>query len=452
MSLSEYIFRAYDIRGKYGKDFTEQGMEKIGKAIGSFMKQKSLKSCVIGRDVRKSSEPLSNALKQGLIETGVEVSDAGETPIGVAVFTAKKGRKDVCAYVTASHLPPEWNGLKLFHEDGLAFSEEQIQEIGRKTINKNFVKTEKGVDKGKIDLIDDYIKFNKKNFDCDGVKCVIDCGGGSTHKIVPKVFDSMGMETHTLFCEKDVNFSKRPSKPTEKSLTKLKEKVIEENADFGAGFDGDGDRVLILNEKGGTVSADELAIIIGRKMLENKKGKIIATVESSQLTEDVLRKKGAEIIRVPVGHTHMTKEGKNHNAILGYEPSNHMVQPQISLFDDATLTVMKLAEVLKKEEKTLSELASNIPSYDKEKTFLKCPDKVKFEVLEELKEEIEGKYGKVDLMDGIRVDFDKSWVLTRCSNTSPEIRIAAEAKTETKAKKLLEEFKEKTSKKIEEKT
>lgn len=438
--LSPVIFRAYDIRGKYGEDIDSDGMLAIGKAIGTYMKEKNLKNALVSRDTRPSGIDLQAALIEGLVYTGIEVSKCPETSFGVSVFTAKKEDMDGCFYITASHLPPEYNGVKPFYGSGLSFSSGSIEHIGRIATRGSFVKGEEKEVK-EINAKKEYLKFMEKNFDCSGMKAAIDCGGASTCLIAPELFKTMKIKTENIFCEPDPTLSVRDLRPSTETLGTLIDTVKEGEFDFGVGFDGDGDRAVLVDEKGGVLLPDHVGVIIGKELLkEETDGVIVANVECSMLPDRVLAPLGAKIVRVPVGHTHIMEAGYEHKAIFAYEASGHMAMPRVSLSDDAMLSVLKLAEIIKKSDKTLSEMVSELPALYRTRVMFRTTEKDKFNIVEEVKKKLLCKYGQITAIDGVRVDKEHGWALIRASNTSPVVRLTVEADSMEELGNIRQEF------------
>ena len=435
-----HIFRAYDIRGKYPEELSEEVMEAIGKSLGTMMTERGLKSVVIGRDTRWTSPPMALALKKGLLQTAVEVYDCGEASFGSAVYCAQHYGKDLCAYITPSHLPADHNGLKVFYGTGLSFMGEDVAELGKRSEEQDWL-LGTGEDKGALDAKTPYLELVKKHFDCSGIKCVLDCGGAATVTSHPEAFRLVGMEVVELFCEKDPQLTVRNPKPEKATIGELMKTVVETASDFGVAFDADGDRAVLVDETGNVLSADQCAAIVGKRLLEKEKGTIVATVECSMVAEDFLGAMGAEIIRVPVGHTYIMEAGKKYNAHLGYEDSAHMVMPRIALFDDPTFVVMSIAQAMATEGKKLSELVGEVPFYPRKRVAIECADDKKFDVIKQLQEKYSKEYENVNTMDGVRIDFGDAWVLIRASNTEALVKLTVEAKTEERVDELAEKFK-----------
>jgi phosphomannomutase/phosphoglucomutase len=439
MKIDKTIFRAYDIRGVYGQNLTEEVMDKIGRALGTYMHKNNLGSkVVLGRDVRISSKPLSKAFISGVISAGIDVLDTGTTSFGVTLFTGWKTENSVTAYITASHNPPEWNGIKFYDGGCVGFFEHQNKEIGEIAVKGNFIEGDGSVEKAGMKK--EYVNYLKNCFSLERhLKVVVDCGNGSTSFVAPDMFESLGMEVVRLFCEPDPEFSGRGPDVEEENLKQLIEEVQDERADFGVAFDGDGDRLRMVDEKGRIIGADRLAVLIAKNMV--KPGEtVICNVENSMVFERELGPIGARIIRIPVGHTFMMQEARKREAVLGAESAHHFVIPQYFPFDDAVIPPLKVAELMSKTGKPLSYFVEGIKVYPKKRVNIECADDIKFKVIASLKKKLLNVYKDVNLLDGIRINLSTGWVLIRVSNTSPTIRLTVEALDEKELEEMVERF------------
>jgi phosphomannomutase/phosphoglucomutase len=388
---------------------------------------------------------LAMALIEGLVSAGSKVSFCGKSSFGLCFFSGFKLKVDKTLFVTASHLPKEWNGLKINFGDGEPVSSKEIERIMDKVlkIEGKEIKFKKPKFK-KVNFKKEYIKTLLEKFPLlkEGkLKIVLDCGNGSTSLVAPQVFKKFGFEVRELFCDPDPNFPNRDPEPTFESTKDLREKVISEKADFGVAFDGDGDRGVIIDDKGRYLNGNQIGIILGKEILSASKNKtIVRTVSCSMTIDEELKKYKAKIVETPVGHTFVISAVKKNKGVLGIEESNHIAIPQYFLFDDALLIPLKIAEILIKEQKKLSEIVDQIKIYPFEEIPIECPDEKKFAVIEDLKMEFKKRYKRVNTLDGVKVIFDFGWILIRASNTSPKIRLYVEAKTEKKLKFLKEKF------------
>jgi len=442
--ISKQIFRAYDIRGRYNKDISPDVFFKIGLAAGTYVKQMMKGSqIVIGSDIRQSSPPLTHAFIAGVTATGVHIKYTGTTSFGQTLFTGGELHADLIAFVTASHLPPEWNGIKLYYGDGVGFPEDKLMAI-RDLVLRDFFEVVSWDKIGQVQSVDakigyknffsSHFKFKKK------LKVALDCGGASMTLSAPEIFTTLGLHMIPVYCDPDPTFSQRPSDPKPKNLATLVETVKQQRCDFGVAFDGDGDRAVIVDNTGKILSADQTGIILGKYGVKEKKGTIIVNVECSKSVKEQLEPLGFTIKQIPVGHTFLTLEAKQEHAPLGIESSGHLILPEYFLFDDALVVPLKIAEILEHVQKPLHELVTEIPTYPTKKEEIECADEIKFDVVQQLKQKLIKEFEHVNIMDGVRVDLPNGWILIRPSNTSPIIRLTTEADNEIILQDLTTQF------------
>ena len=297
--ISPHIFRAYDIRGLYQKDIYPELFYHIGSAAGTYVKSHLFgNNLVVGNDIRQSSPPLTHAFISGATATGVHVSFTGTTAFGQTLFKGWELKTDLIAFVTASHLPPEWNGIKFYYGDGVGLPQEELQQIQKITTSNTstFAPWDKIGSVTTIDSRPSYRAYFKSKINLSHPpKIAVDCGGASTTLSVPDVFKTIGIEVVPVFCEPDPTFSQRPSDPKPKNLTALVDAVIQNQCNYGVAFDGDGDRSVIVDNHGRILSADITGILIGKHGLAKKKGTIIVNVECSKAVEEQLTPLGYSI-------------------------------------------------------------------------------------------------------------------------------------------------------------
>lgn len=431
------IFRAYDIRGIYDIDITPEIIELIGFGVGTYMIDNVMgQEIVLGNDIRFSSDKFSQHFIKGITQTSINIKNCGTTSFGITLFTAWKLHM-FSGYITASHNPPEWNGIKFFDSNQIGLLESENKKIGNICINKQY-KLSKSLGKVEnVNLKDEYIEYLTKKFSINKkLSLVLDCGNGATSLVLPKLFEKC-CRVVPIFSNPDGNFPGRG--PDITNLQCLQKKVLELNADIGIAFDGDGDRVAIIDNLGNKLTAEEIGILAS--MYLPQKGTIITNIECGMAFEEKFVPLGFKIIRIPVGHTFMMQNVAKYKAKLGVEASNHFVIPEYFPFDDGVVMALRICEIMSKENKTLSQLIAQIPKYPKKSQSFKCSDKTKFSLVDSLKNEFE-KYGKVTDIDGIRVDMDDCWVLVRASNTAPLIRLTVEAKTEYLLNTTIKKFSE----------
>jgi len=422
------IFRLYDIRGVYGSELTPDVMARIGLAIAHYHGGRY----ALGMDVRASSLLLSRALASGLLAGGADVVEVGEVPIGAMMY-ASLHRKLSGAYVTASHLPPEWNGVKLFRAGGDPMVGEDIARICEFFYSD--LKCGRPGRYARMDLLPEYEEFLLSQASATGLRIVVDCGNGAAALVAPRLLREAGHEVYTLNADVDPQFPGRGSEPTPEGLRELCEEVVRRGAHFGVAFDGDGDRTVFVDDRGRVLTAEQAAIV----MLEGMGyGEVVANVECSMILEELVEARGYRVHRVPVGRTFMIREVSKRGAALGVESSGHYVVWKNLNMDDGLLTLLYFAEAASKLDR-VSEAVP--PAYPVVKLKVEVPDEVKFRVVEELAEEL-ASHHRVETLDGVKVYLEEGWVLIRPSNTEPVVRITCEARSAGRARRLAEEYAE----------
>lgn len=444
MEIPSHIFRAYDIRGLYKTDISPELFYKVGMATGTFMKKVLGRShLAVGNDIRQSSPALTHAFIAGVTATGVHVVFAGTTSFGQTLFKGWELKQDMIAYITASHLPPEWNGIKFYYGDGVGLEEEKLLQI-RDILIHNKVSFADWNEVGTVTAVEaktTYQQFFTSKFSFKrALKVAVDCGGASMTLSAPDVIAAVGLQVVPVFCEPDPSFSKRPSDPKPKDITVLIETVKKNKCDFGVAFDGDGDRAVIVDNTGQVLSADVTGIILGKYGITRKKGTIVVNVECSKSVKEQLEPLGFTVKQIPVGHTFLTLEAKKEHAPLGIESSGHLILPEYFLFDDALVIPLKIAEILDTMKKRLHDLVTEIPIYPLRKEVLDVEEQFKFKVMDQLQQNMKKEFDQVDTMDGVKVTLEHGWVLIRSSNTGPKIRLTVEADTEPLVQQIMTKF------------
>lgn len=438
--INSNIFREYDIRGVVGEDLTPETVEIIGRAIGTLFRLKGKKTVAIGRDARNSSRPFSQSLMSGLISTGCNCVDFGMVPTPVFYFGVITKKMDGGVMITGSHNPPEFNGFKIMLGDETLYGE-GIKEI-EKIIQKERFFEEKDGSLSSYQIVNEYIDFVVSNIKIERkLKIVIDAGNGVGGIVAPAIYKEMGNEILELYCEPDGNFPNHHPDPTiPENLGDLIEKVKLEKADFGIAFDGDADRIGLVDEKGNILWGDQIMIILARAVLkENPGAKIIGEVKSSKLLYDEIARLGGVPIMWKTGHSLIKKKIKEEGALLAGEMSGHIFfADRYFGFDDAIYAGARIIEILSKEDKPLSRMLEDLPkTYVSPEIRIPSSDNLKFQVVEEVK-----KYYKdfpmIDV-DGVRVDFGDGWALVRASNTQPVLVLRFEGFTETALKRIRKE-------------
>jgi len=363
-NINPFIFREYDIRGIVEQDLTEPVVELIGKAYGTYLQRQGGKKVSVGGDVRLSTERFRKALINGLLSTGVDVIDIGVVPTPVQYFSLFKLSVDGGVMITGSHNPAEFNGLKMSVGQNSLYGEE-IQRL-RIIIEDGDFLSGKG-EVTKTDILSDYIEDIASRIKVSGqMKVVFDCGNGAGSLVIEDLMRTLGVNAYFMFCEPDGTFPNHHPDPTvEEYLTDLKDQVLKLNADLGIAFDGDADRIGVIDDKGEIIWGDRLLILFARNVLKEKKGqKIIFEVKCSQALPEAIEAAGGEPIMWKTGHSLLKKKMKESGAVIGGEMSGHMFfADRHHGYDDAVYAAARLIELLSNEKRKVSDLLSDIPQY-----------------------------------------------------------------------------------------
>ncbi len=425
-------FRAYDVRGIYGKDLNEDIAERVGLAFGTFLGAGN--KVGVGRDVRLSSPSLHKALLKGLIASGCNVIDFGLVPTPLLYFGTWFRGLAGGIMITASHLPPEWNGFKLADKTGITLSDGTgLENVKKIFFSGNF---NAPAHKGSIsedDIVKDYVEFVSSKITLRSkFRVVFDFGNSVTSIVVPKVSVKLKQDAKFINKELDGTFPNRASEPSEESLQGLKKKVLEEKADIGIGYDCDGDRVAFVDETGRIFASGNITIpLLAAYMLSQNPGKkIVYDITCSSAVGDYIKKIGGEPVIVRVGHSYCAYEVLRQGALFGGQYSGHTAFPEVNCADDAIFGSLKILEALSWSGKKLSELVDMTPSYFTSGVVeIKCDDSIKFKIIEKIKKKSRLTSYKSIYMDGILLYNETGRVLIRASNTAPVIKINSEGKT-----------------------
>lgn len=443
MEINPQIYREYDIRGVVNRDLTPEVVRRIGQGFGTYMVRRGKKSLVVGRDGRLSSEGFSEALIDGLLSTGCEVVSIGLCPTPVYYFSLFYLDKDGGMMITGSHNPPEFNGFKVSVGKSTIFGKE-IQELGELIKKGDF---EKG--KGKLieqEMISAYQAHIKRDIHLQKkVKVVIDAGNGTAGLVAGPLLKDLGCEVEELYCEIDGRFPNHFPDPTiPEYLKDLIERVKKTRAEVGVGYDGDGDRIGVVDDEGRIIWGDQLMILFSREILkEHPRATFIGEVKCSQNLFQDIERHGGKAIMWRTGHSLIKEKMKETKALLGGEMSGHLFfADRYFGYDDAIYASCRLVELLSKTEKKLSQLLGDVPkTYITPEIRVECPDEIKFRVVEKVKEDLRKEFPIIDV-DGVRVQFEEGWGLVRASNTQPVLVLRFEALSETglqKIKRFVEE-------------
>lgn len=443
MKINPQIFREYDIRGVVDKDLTREIMRRLGQGFGTYMRNLGYQDLVVGRDGRLSSKSLSEALIQGLISTGCHLVDIQVCPTPVYYFSIYHLNKEGGMMVTGSHNPPEFNGLKVSVGKSTIFGEE-IQNLKRVIEKGEFI-----VGKGTLtqaEVISAYQNYIKKNIQVKRkIKVVIDAGNGTAGVVAGPILRGLGCDVEELYCEIDGRFPNHFPDPTiPENLKDLMDRVKKVQADLGIGYDGDGDRIGVVDDQGNIIWGDQLMILFSRDILKEKKGAtFVGEVKCSQNLFTEIERHGGKAIMWKTGHSLIKEKIKEENAVLGGEMSGHLFfADRYFGYDDAIYASCRLIELLSKTEEKLSRLLLDVPKvFNTPEIRVDCPDEIKFKVVQKVKEAFKKDYPIIDV-DGVRIQFEDGWGLVRASNTQPALVLRFEARTKDRLreiKKLVED-------------
>lgn len=446
MQVNPQIFRQYDIRGIYGDELTELTAHSIGKAFGTLTKRSGEKNAVVGYDDRISSYPLKNALIKGIISSGVNVIDCG-TIITPALYYARiYYGTNAGVMVTASHNPPEYNGFKICSADGSTLYGDQLQQMRSMIEEEDFETGDGSLQESEIrhhyiDMIADKVKLGEKK-----IKVAVDCGNGTASYFADDVLKKLGCEVIPIFCQSNPVFPNHFPDPVKKeNLTALIKTVLENNADLGIGFDGDGDRIGVVDDKGNIIWGDQLMILFWREIMPKFPGsKAIVEVKCSQSLVEEIERLGGEPVFYKTGHSLIKAKMKEINAVFTGEMSGHMFFADGYYgYDDALYAAARLLRILSNTDKQLSELLSGISKYySTPEMRVPSSDSRKFNEVEKVRGYFKGKGFKMIEVDGVRVLFDDGWGLVRASNTGPDIIVRCEAKTQDGLERIKNQIKD----------
>ena len=435
--MNPEIFREYDIRGIAGKDMTTEDVELIGKGVGTFLKKHGFTKLTVGRDCRLTSELYSQKVIAGLLSTGCDVVEIGVCPTPVFYFSIQHLNKEGGVMVTASHNPGEYNGFKLCMQLDSIHGED-IQKI-RGIIDEKAFAQGQGV-LSSADVINPYHEYVENNITISSpIKVGVDAGNGTAGVVAVPILRKLNCEVHDIYCEMDGTFPNHEADPTvEKNMLDLIALVKEQGLDLGIGYDGDGDRIGVVDETGRLVYGDQLIIIFAREILSRKPGAtIISEVKCSKTMYDDIEKHGGRGIMYKTGHSLIKKKMKEEKAELAGEMSGHMFfADRYFGYDDAIYASCRLLEILAKTGKKISDLLSDVPpTYSTPEIRVECPDDKKFDVVAKVTDYFREKYNVIDI-DGVRVLFDDGWGLVRASNTQPALVLRFEAMSEARLSEI----------------
>jgi phosphomannomutase len=434
--ISENIFRKYDIRGIVDQDFHYSDAYKIALAFAEVLKELKITKISIGYDGRKSSVELSEKFQLGIIESGIDVLNIGLVPSPCLYFSVHHLNLNAGVMITGSHNPKEYNGIKFMIKD-MSFFDEDIKKLYHRINVGDFTQSNIKGSVDKIDVKSDYIKNLTHFIDKSKLPNIaFDGGNGASGEIIQSIANIFNIpKKNLLYCDIDGDFPNHHPDPTvEKNMQDISKLVLENHCDVGIAFDGDADRIGIVDDLGRFVAGDILVAILSKYLLmETGGGKIIADVKASKVLFDEIAKNGGEPIMYKTGHSFIKKKLKSENALLAGEMSGHIFYNNRYFgFDDGIYAAMRLIEIMQKYNVKLSELIDSYPKMcntPEIKVFL--PEEIKFEIADQISELLKVEYHDHVDIDGIRVNFDHGWMLIRASNTQNCLVCRCESSSET---------------------
>jgi len=434
-----HIFREYDVRGIAGDEITESMAYSLARAYASMLPPDESKPVIVGRDVRLSGPKLLQAVINGLRDAGVNVLDIGMVPTPLAYYAVFQLETAGCLVVTASHNPSNYNGFKMMigreslHGEDIQILKRRMQETSEKHEQRGSYST--------MDITPAYSDFVTGDIHLSRpLKIVIDAGNGPSGTIAGPIYRSLGCEVIELYCEPDGNFPNHHPDPTiESNMQDLAMTVRKHHADLGIAFDGDGDRIGVVDEKGEMIWGDMLLLLLSRHLLMTHPGAtIISEVKSSQVMYDDIRAHGGHPIMWRTGHSPIKAKMKESGAILAGEMSGHMFfADRFFGFDDAVYAGARVMQVIADQHGKASMLLDSLPkTVATPEIRLYCPDELKFSLVEEAKAHFAAAGYDIIDVDGMRIKFDDGWGLLRASNTQPGLVLRFEASDEVRLQQI----------------
>ena len=462
IKIDPFGFREYDARWLYPDNINLEGVTNLGKGLGTQIINHTNKSnprIIVGHDYRSYSEEIKSALKKGLISTGCYVEDVGLALSPMVYFAQFNLESDAVAMVTASHNENGWTGVKMGIKKGLTHAPEEMKELKDITLNNKFIEgqgNEKQISDFQSVYKDDLINKNKIK---KKIKAVVACGNGTAGIFAPDILRGIGCDVIELDCNLDYTFPKYNPNPEDlEMLHAISKSVKDNNADIGFGFDGDGDRVGVIDNDGNEIFSDKIGLLIARNLSSNHKGsKFVVDVKSTGLysTDEVLKINSCETLYWKTGHSHIKRKVNNEKALAGFEKSGHFFfnKPLGYGYDDGINSAIQVCHLLNNNHKKMSEIISELPNTYQSPTMAPfCEDNEKYQVVEEIIKQIEDlKTNNVQIdnqeiediltVNGIRFSFkDGSWGLIRASSNKPSLVVVTESPTSDERKKKIFDF------------
>jgi phosphomannomutase/phosphoglucomutase len=440
--IDESIFREYDIRGIVPSQINELSIKSISHAVAKKCNDENIHELVLGRDGRLSGERILNLLSKELQSNGIDIVNIGIVTSPLLYFAAKKLPSKSGIMITGSHNPKNYNGFKIVINDVPISGLEILSLLSDKPINETNI----GKEVYNKDVKDEYIQevLSHSSKQPKKIKVVLDCGNGSAGEIAPKLIRSLGYEVIELFCEIDGNFPNHHPDPGKvENLQDLIQAVHENSADVGMAFDGDGDRLGVVTEKGEIIFPDQLMMIFAKDVLKKFPGKeIVFDVKCTNLLSNIIKESGGIPVMSPTGHFHIKNTLKQTNAPLAGEMSGHIFfNDKWHGFDDGHYSAFRLLEIMNDLNIPLSTILDQLPkAFSTPELNINVSEDKKFEIVKNFVDKAQFEGGSKVTIDGLRVDFDDGWGLIRASNTTPKLVLRFEAKTSSRLKEIKNMF------------
>ena len=436
------LFGSSGVRGLVNVDLTPALAARIGLAVATFSKAKEV---LVARDTRVSGLMLENALVSGLLSGGASVKSLGVLPTPVLAFLTREMGADAGVMITASHNPPQYNGIKIFHSDSLAYDEKSQNAI-EGIIDREQFRLADWRNVGKVEFIDqsrryvgmilEAVKLRKK------WHVIVDPGCGATSSLAPTVFKGLGCKVTALNAQSDGSFPARSPEPNAESLRPLSKVVKILGADAGLACDGDGDRVTFIDREGNLVDFDRVLAAYAAHVTKKKGGGTVVTnVEASMCIEKMVNAHGGKVVRTKVGDVYLSEAMKKHGAIFGGEPCGAWIHPEFHYCPDGILSSALLLKTLDDEDKSLAELVAETPQYPILRENVTCRNELKYKVVEDVGKDLKSIFPtckELSTIDGFRLSLENGWILVRASGTEPVVRLTVEGESLKAAKEIME--------------
>jgi len=437
--LNPHIFRAYDVRGRVGADINPEVFARVGRAYGTLLRRRGGRAMAVGRDNRLSSAGLKSAFVEGARAAGIDVVDVGEVTTPILYFATAHWKLDGGANITGSHNPIEYNGVKMVWAGAAPLAEDEIQRL-RTLIERGELDVGQGALSERSPRADYFATVARLVHVARPLRVVADAGNGVAGLYGPDLLRRLGCEVVELHCESDGRFPNHLPDPEDpRNVVDVQAKVVEVGADLGVAWDGDADRVGVIDERGERHEADLILVLLARDLLARRPGeKVVFDVKSSQSLVDDIRRHGGVPVMWKTGHSHLKRKMREDGILLGGEVSGHMFFAEDYYgVDDGILGACKIIEIASRAKEPLSALFASVPHrHATPELKALCPDGEKFRVIDELARELQRRFETIDI-DGARVLFPGGgWGLVRASNTNPYLTLRFEADSEERIEEM----------------